>query len=128
MTAGSTPERRRVLVVEDDYHVASSLALCLEAEGVEVLGPVASVEAALGLIAQVSPIDGAILDINLKGEMVYPVARALQEIGVPYVFTTGYDAGSVAEGEQEAPCFEKPVVASQLIAALFDRSEGTTAT
>ncbi len=113
--------RRRVLVVEDDFYVASSLALCLEAEGVEVVGPVGSVEAALELIAQTALVDGAVLDVNLKGEMVYPVADTLWQRGVPYVLTTGYDADSVARKQPNAPCFEKPVIASQLIAALFER-------
>jgi CheY-like chemotaxis protein len=114
---------RRVLVVEDDFYVASSLTHCLEAENVEVVGPVASVREALGVIVEGTPIDGAILDINLKGEMVYSVADALRERGVRYVFTTGYDAGSIAQRQPDAPCFEKPVIATQLIAALFDRSE-----
>lgn len=111
--------RRRVLLVEDDFYVASSLALCLEAEGIEVLGPTASVKTALELIAREAQIDGAVLDVNLKGEMVYPVADALRSRGVPYVFTTGYDASSIARRGPDAPCLEKPVVVTQLMVALF---------
>lgn len=121
MTSKAT--RRRVLVVEDDFFVASSLALCLEADGIEVIGPAASVTAALELIARDEAIDGAVLDINLNGEMVYPVAETLRGRGVPYVFTTGYDMRSVAQQEADTPCFEKPVVATQVIAALFDRGD-----
>jgi len=113
--------RHRVLVVEDDFHVAISLAACLEAEGVEVIGPVASVTAALDLIAAAGRLDGAILDINLKGEMVYPVADVLRESNVPYVFTTGYNSSTVAERDPDVPCFEKPIVATQVLDALFDR-------
>ncbi len=111
--------RRRVLVVEDDYYVAHSLAAALEAHGIEVLGPVASVQAASDLIAQAERIDGAVLDINLKGEFVYPLADVLREQGVPFVFTTGYDASSVARQARDAVCFEKPVTTTQLIDALF---------
>lgn len=116
-----TSTRRRVLLVEDDFYVASALALCLETEGVEVLGPVGTVAAALAAVAENSRLDGAVLDINLKGEMVYPVAERLRELGVPYVFTTGYDTESVAQSDPDAPCFEKPVVATRLVEALFDR-------
>jgi CheY-like chemotaxis protein len=124
MTSNTTRRAaRRILVVEDDFYVASSLAHCLEDEGVEVVGPVASVKEALDLIAEGGRIEGAILDINLKGETVYPVADVLRERGVPYVFTTGYDAVSIAQRQPDALCFEKPVVATQLIAALFDRAE-----
>lgn len=113
--------RRRVLVAEDDFFVASSLTTALEAEGVDVLGPVATVAEAMNLAVGNQSVDGAVLDINLGGEMVYPVADALRERRVPYVFTTGYDTDSVAQRAPDAPCFEKPVVVGQLLAALFDR-------
>jgi DNA-binding response OmpR family regulator len=112
--------RKRVLVVEDDYYVADSLALALEAHGIEVLGPVATVQAASDLIAQTERIEGAVLDVNLKGESVYPVADELRRNRVPFVFTTGYDAASVAKREPDVVCLEKPVSITQLIHALFD--------
>lgn len=119
-TSDTRSPRRRVLVVEDDYYVADSLALALEAHGFEVLGPVATVKAATDLIAQTKQIDGAVLDVNLKGEPVYPVADELRKRGVSFVFTTGYDATSVARHEPDAVCLEKPVSITQLIDALFD--------
>ena len=110
---------RSVLVVEDDFHVADWLALELEAHGFDVLGPVATVRAALDVVAKAERIDGAILDINLRGEMAYPVADALRERSVPFVFTTGYDASSVARYAPDAVCFEKPALTTHLIRALF---------
>lgn len=121
MMAPSVDPRRRVLVVEDDFYLASSLASDLAAGDIEVVGPVPSVAAALDLIARTQHIDGAVLDINLNGEAVYPVADLLRQRHVPYVFTTGYDARSVARHDPDAPCFEKPVVAAELVEALFDR-------
>jgi CheY-like chemotaxis protein len=115
------PTRRRVLLVEDDYYVASSLALGLETEGIEVLGPVGSVASALAAVAETARIDGAVLDVNLNGEMVYPVADRLRERGIPYVFTTGYDTESVAQRDPDARCFEKPVIATRLVEALFEQ-------
>lgn len=119
MTAGSTPAARRVLIVEDDYYVADSLAVALEALGIEVLGPVPTVTAALDLVAQADRIDGAVLDVNLRGELVYPVADALRVRGVPVVFATGYDTSSVTRRDPTALCLEKPVSVAQLIEALF---------
>jgi CheY-like chemotaxis protein len=114
------PLRRRVLIVEDEYYVADSLRASLEACDIDVIGPVATVKAALSLIAQGERIDGAVLDVNLRGEMVYPVADALRQRGVPFVLTTGYDASSVARQDPDAVCLEKPVSVTQLIHALFD--------
>lgn len=111
---------RRVLIVEDDYYVADSLALALDAHGIGVLGPVATVKAASDLIAQTERIDGAVLDVNLKGEPVYPIAEELRKRGVRFVFTTGYDAASIARREPDVVCLEKPVSIPQLIHALFD--------
>jgi CheY-like chemotaxis protein len=65
---------RRLLVIEDDYLLASDLAEALAAHGAEVIGPAASVEGALALLATNGKIDAAVLDINLCGERVYPVA------------------------------------------------------
>lgn len=119
MTAVAALHGRRILVVEDDYHVAHSLALALEADGAEIVGPAGTVKAALELIARGGRIDGAVLDINLHGEMVYPVADALHQQGVPFVFTTGYDARTVGQRYPDVACLEKPVMIPQLIDALF---------
>lgn len=82
---------RWVLVVEDDYFIANDLLRQFKESGAEVLGPVASVEHALALIAATPQIDGAVLDVNLRDVMVYPVADALRDRGVPFVFATGYE-------------------------------------
>lgn len=107
------------MIVEDDYFVADSLAVALAAEGIDVVGPVATVAAALDIVAQPGRIDGAVLDVNLKGETVYPVADALRGRGVPFVFTTGYDASAVARQWPDAVCLEKPVTIRQVLATLF---------
>ena len=65
--------------------MAMWLRQVLEEEGYAVVGPARSVEEAVQLIEKAKP-NGAILDINLKGEMVYPAARELMERGIPFVF------------------------------------------
>lgn len=110
---------RHILVVEDDYFVADDLAATLEAAGAKVVGPAASMSVALGLIDQTDRIDGAVLDINLKGEMAYPVADALQERSVPFVFATGYDRQTIPARYAHVSVCEKPFEPGQITKAMF---------
>ena len=106
---------RRLLVVEDEYLIAASLARGLEGRGAEVAGPAGSVRDALALVeAEGDRLDGAVLDINLRDERVYPVADALAARGVPFVFLTGYDARVVPDAYAGVPRCEKPVDAALL--------------
>ena len=110
---------RCLLVVEDEYLIAVDLTASLESLGVQVIGPAASVEEALSLVDNNSDrIDGAVLDINLRNERVYPVADALSARGVPFVFTTGYDAVALPNSYDRAPRCEKPVDPAQLVRCL----------
>lgn len=109
---------KRVLVVEDDYLVAMDLVRALQRAGAEVIGPAPAVEAALNALAQAAP-DGAILDINLGGEMAFPVADALTERGVPFVFATGYDSQVIPPRFTHIKRCEKPMASEQICAALF---------
>lgn len=70
---------RRILVVEDDYLLAESLNDLLVEAGINVVGPVGSVPDALSLVASGQAIDGALLDVNVRGQAVFPVADALME-------------------------------------------------
>lgn len=99
---------QRILVVEDDFHIAEDMACQLEAGGAKVVGPVASVGAAIALIEQAEPIDGAVVDVNLQGVMSWPIADALLQRSVPFVFATGYDRASIPERYAEIMCCEKP--------------------
>jgi CheY-like chemotaxis protein len=103
----------RILVVEDEYLLADDLADALTALGAQVIGPVGVLAEAMAL-AQAVPIDGAILDINLRGEMVFPLADMLAAKGVPHVFATGYGQESLPEGYQGVPTISKPVNAQAL--------------
>jgi DNA-binding response OmpR family regulator len=84
---------RRVLVVEDEALICMMLEDGLLEAGAEVVGPACSVKEALELIDQVAADGGlsaAVLDINLDGETVFPVADRLAALGVPFIFATGY--------------------------------------
>ena len=81
----------------------------LEEVGAQVLGPVPSVNDALELLAAEPAPDMAILDINLGGEMVYPVADALRAQGIPFLFATGYEPWAIPDAYKDVPRVEKPV-------------------
>jgi len=113
---------RRVLVVEDEYIVATDLARALNDRGVEVIGPAGSIEDALDLLGAEGRIDGAVLDINLRGERAYPIADALRERKVPFIFATCYDVWSIPEAYAEVPRIEKPVD-TRALARLLSRGQ-----
>jgi DNA-binding LytR/AlgR family response regulator len=106
---------RRLLIAEDEYMVAYDLAEFFEDAGAEVIGPVGSVKDALALIVEEGArLDGALLDVNLHNEKVFPVAEALSAAGVPFVFATGYDAYAIPEVYASVPQCSKPVDRHQL--------------
>lgn len=101
---------KRILIVEDEYIIASDLACAMEEEGAEVIGPAGSVERALEIVeAERRGFDAAVLDVNLRGRRVYPVADALTARGIPFVFATGYDWGVIPDSYAGVPRCEKPV-------------------
>ncbi|HEY0834592.1 MAG TPA: response regulator [Azospirillum sp.] len=106
-TPGEGLSGLRVLLVEDEAMVAMMLEDMLGDFGCEIVGPAASVAAALDLAAR-EGIDGAILDVNVGGETIYPVAEALSARGVPFVFTTGYGAADIDRRFADAPAVQKP--------------------
>jgi CheY-like chemotaxis protein len=89
--ANSPLHDRRILVVEDEYLIAMSLADALENAGSVVVGPVPSVDKAIQTIDSEPDIDAAVLDVNLGGVLVYPVADMLIARKIPFVFTSGYE-------------------------------------
>lgn len=89
----------------------------LRRAGFAVVGPTASVAAACRLVHDHAPA-GAILDINLGGEQVFPVADLLAARDIPFVFTSGYDAGMLPPLHARRPLVTKPCPAERLIELL----------
>jgi CheY-like chemotaxis protein len=117
------PTRRRVLLVEDEALIAMMLADNLSDAGLEVVGPVATVEDALRLVDSLMAdggLDAAVLDVNLGRESVEPVADRLATQGVPFVFATGYGMGSEPRGHPGRPVLRKPFEAELLLTAIGD--------
>ena len=116
---GGLPHGLVVLVVEDEFLIAMDLEVMLKDHGWHVLGPAATVVEALSLLKDGETPDVALLDVNLKGETVVPVAEVLRERDVPIVLASAYDqAGSIADVLAEVPNVGKPTQERQLLAAL----------
>lgn len=109
---------RRILIVEDQCAVALDLCESLDREGASVVGPASSVEDALQMLESSGPPDVAVLDVKLRGGMVFPVADRLQQLGVPYVFTTACEQNEIPERYRNAPRFDKPVRLTSIIDAI----------
>lgn len=100
-------EGRRVLVVEDEAAISMLLEDMLLDFGCAVVGPAARLNAALDLASRES-FEVAILDVNVAGEPIYPVAEALAERGLPFVFSTGYGGAGIREPFRDRPVVQKP--------------------
>lgn len=107
----------RVLVVEDEYFIASDMEQTLRRAGAAVAGPVADAQQALTLIAG-TQLDAAILDVNLKGKAAYAVADQLSARGIPYLFATGEVKIADRSDYRSRPKLEKPILADQLLLAV----------
>jgi len=123
MTAQTSPlAGLRILVVDDEPLVAMMIEDLLADFGCEVVGPVGSVAEALALV-EAGGLSGALLDVNLGGELVYPVAEALRDANVPFAFVTGYAGLGVAADFAAAPMLRKPLdiqrFGDQVVAALI---------
>jgi CheY-like chemotaxis protein len=112
---------RRVLVVEDEYHLANDLGGALRMAGADVLGPVPTVEAALDLLQHEAAPDFAVLDMNLGGDMAYPVADELADRGIPFLFTTGYERAFLPARHASVAWMGKPVDETVVVRALEQR-------
>lgn len=109
---------QRILVVEDDFFQAQDADELLKAAGATVLGPVPGLKDAAFLVAIAGRLDGAVLDINLGGQMVYPLADQLMMQGVPIVFATGYGRHDIPARFKAVPHCGKPVEMSSVASAL----------
>ena len=109
----------KVLVVEDEYLVATLMEDMLESAGCVVAGPIPRLAQALDA-ASSEACDVAVLDINLAGERVYPVADILARRSVPFVFVTGYGANTLPPEHAGRPRLCKPFRMAELLSAISD--------
>ena len=107
----------RLLVVEDEYLIRMLLEDMLVDLGYDVAAAVGSIAEASEFAAS-GDFNAAILDVNLDGQQIYPVAEILAKRGLPFVFVTGYGERSLPEPYRDRPALQKPFQAEQLKAML----------
>ena len=100
-------QKRSILIVEDEPLIAMMLEDFIESLGHEVRGPYESVSQALAAV-EADGFDLAILDVNLKGESVWPVAAALRAKGIPFVLASGGHVEPPPAEFASTPMIEKP--------------------
>ena len=108
---------KRVLVVEDESMALMLMEEMLEFLGCEIVGVAARLEEAQGL-AKIVTIDIATLDVNLAGQMSYPVAVILRSRDIPFIFATGYRSLALPPEMRDAVVLTKPYSCAQLADAL----------
>ena len=118
---------RRVLVVENEFLVSLLTIDALESVGCEIVGPAARVAEAVQL-AQSEPLDAAVLDIDIGGEMIWPVAEELHRRGVPFLFLSAVTQLMIFPALFTAvPRLDKPLEQNRLLrhfAAMWGFSRG----
>ena len=111
----------RVLLVEDEALIGMMMKNMLTELGLSVVGPYARMADALAA-ARNGAFDAAILDVNLDGELAYPIADILVDRKLPFAFITGYDTQSIDERFAQIPTIQKPIARDALQTVLTTRT------
>jgi len=111
----------RIMIVEDEALVAMAARDLMTELGFSVVGPFSKMSEAISALKE-GDIDAAILDVNLSGELVYPLADILATGGVPFIFATGYGAESIDRRFAKIPVLQKPIE-RRALQRIFLRSE-----
>jgi CheY-like chemotaxis protein len=96
-----------VLIAEDDALTAADLAATFEEMGASIVGPVSTVRDALEIVEQATRLDGAVIDIKLRGGTAFPIAEALIKRGTPFVFATAYGESAIPAPFSNIVCMRK---------------------
>jgi CheY-like chemotaxis protein len=110
---------RRVLVVEDESLVAMLLETILEDMGCTPVGPAANIDDGMAMATDGQHLDAALLDVNVAGRQVFPVAQALKDRGIPFVFSTGYGEGGLPDEWRGQATIQKPFTEAAVRDALM---------
>jgi CheY-like chemotaxis protein len=117
--ARSRLEGKRILVVEDEFLLADEIVDWLVLRGAKPVGPAATLPQGLDLLEQSPAVDCAVLDINLAGTMVFPLALELRRRGIPLLFASAYAQDVTFPDElKHTPRLKKPFSEAQLIRAV----------
>jgi len=109
---------RRILVVEDSPVVGPFTAELLADLGCEVVGPAPNMAAARELAESDGPIDAAMMDVHIRGDVVFALCEVLAARGVPFVLTSGYADWQMPDKWEDRPRLQKPYTIDQVEEAL----------
>ena len=109
---------RRILVVEDSPVVGPFTAELLADLGCEVVGPAPNMAAARELAESDEPIDAAMMDVHIRGDVVFALCEVLAARGVPFVLTSGYADWQMPDKWEDRPRLQKPYTVEQVEDAL----------
>lgn len=107
-----------VLVAEDEYLIAREISNALREHGADILGPCPDMDMAFRMLDDPERIDGAIVDLNLRGQLAIDLAEALQDLGIGLVIATGYDPSILPAGLRKVPRCTKPFNFEQMVQTL----------
>ena len=107
MTTPASLQGLRVLVVEDEMMVSMLIEDMLSDLGCTVVGPASRLDEAIAL-ANSAELDCAVLDVNLGGQPIFPLADLLREKGAPFAFATGYGDAGLRDVDRGSPVLQKP--------------------
>ncbi len=125
MTA-SKPPGGSVLLVEDEVMIRMMVSEMLEDLGYSIVAEAGEIDEAMQL-AQTARYDIAILDVNVNGKVITPVARAIEARKLPYIFTTGYGLHGIPEEFRGRPALQKPFQMAALEAMIEAALSGNAA-
>ncbi|HLG49178.1 MAG TPA: hypothetical protein VKY24_23230 [Reyranella sp.] len=114
---------RSILLVEDDIILSTDIAFALTDAGCKAIVPTTSNAAALSAMVHYI-FDAAILDVNVQNEWVFPVANALDTVGIPFLFLTAYSHDSIPAEHRRRPFIQKPHHPEGLLDALVELIDG----
>jgi CheY-like chemotaxis protein len=109
----------RVLVVEDEMMVSMLVEDMLADMGCKVVGPASRLDEAIALVGD-AELDCAVLDVNLGGQPIFPLADILREKGAPFAFATGYGDAGLRDVDKGTPVLQKPFRESDLARILSE--------
>ena len=118
--------KRSILLVEDEVMIRMMVADMLEELGYTIVGEAGDIDEGVRLV-QVTDFDIAILDVNVNGRVISPVAEAVQMRGLPFVFATGYGSQGVPEKFRDRPTLQKPFQIETLANTIESVSKGIAA-
>jgi PAS domain S-box-containing protein len=119
MTEQADLSGQRVLIVEDDFYIATDIARAVRGAGAEVIGPCPTTASALRELGDTAP-TAAMVDINLGSGPSFEIARALKDRRIPFVFVTGYGDEVIPLQFSNTPRLEKPVELRRAINTLAE--------